>query len=188
MTSTAIPAAFLKTVKAPSFSGLHSEDVEEWIMKVEKYLQLFNITEPHLQVASALTLLDTHASAWALSFSVTTETTWQQFTDAIRERFGNPNQIRQARQRLHQLRQNGPVNKYNFAFSTLKQKITNMTDEEAIYAYESGLKPQFQNHFAGNPDQRDSLNNMMRIAESLDQSQHNNFNQNNRNYNNNNNN
>ncbi|KAF9404104.1 hypothetical protein BGZ76_007117 [Entomortierella beljakovae] len=113
MTST-LPATFLKTLKAPHFSGLHTEDVEEWITKAEKYLDLFDIQEEYL-------------------------------------------------------------------------RVTNMDDEEAIYAYESGLKSQFQDHFAGNPDQRNNLNNMMRIAESLDQSRHLNVNQqqhNNNNYNN----
>ncbi|KAF9412600.1 hypothetical protein BGZ76_005160, partial [Entomortierella beljakovae] len=160
MTST-LPATFLKTLKAPHFSGLRTEDVEEWIIKAEKYLDLFNIQEDYLKVTSALTLLENHASAWALTFETFDEITWEDFTTAIRERFGNPNQVRHTRQLLHSLKQNGSVSNYNYTFSILKQKVTNMDDEGTIDAYESGFKSQFQDHFAGNPDQHNNLNNMM---------------------------
>ncbi|KAF9416920.1 hypothetical protein BGZ76_004574, partial [Entomortierella beljakovae] len=72
MTST-----LLKTLKVPHFSSLCAEDVEAWITKAEKYLDLSE--EEYLRVISALSLLDNHASAWALTF----ETFEEDFTIAI---------------------------------------------------------------------------------------------------------
>ncbi|KAF9398274.1 hypothetical protein BGZ76_008187, partial [Entomortierella beljakovae] len=41
--------------------------------------------------------------------------------------------------------------------------VTNMDDEGAIYAYESGLKSQFQDHFAGNPDRHINLDELLNL-------------------------
>ena len=164
-----IPAAFLRTLKAPTFAGQKAEDVDEWLLKAKKYLNLFEVPAEN-RIDAALTLLTDNASAWALSYDVGEDETWENFAENIRERFGNPNQARFYRMKLHQLKQTHAVSGYNYHFSLHKQKIPDMGDEEAKYAYEAGLKPHLQEHFAGNPDQRDSLNNMMRIAESLEQS------------------
>ncbi|KAF9181862.1 hypothetical protein BGZ49_004788, partial [Haplosporangium sp. Z 27] len=162
MTSTSLPAAFLKTVKAPSFSGLHNEDVEEWIMRVERYLQLFDITEAHLKVASALTLLKNHASAWALTFNVTTETTWKQFTDAIKERFGNLNQFRQDHQHLHHLKQNGFVSNYNNNYNKPRHFQTNNNHNNNKNYYNNNNKPQCFQTNKNHHTQNNNNNNQSR--------------------------
>ncbi|KAF8944243.1 hypothetical protein BGZ46_006287 [Entomortierella lignicola] len=105
----------------------------------------------------------------------------------MKERFGSPNAVTFAREKLYNLKQGaGTVTDYIQSFNNLRAKIDDMSVSEAIFNFERGLNNNIRTHLSANPDQRSDLNNLMKVAESLDHTlkqsrQYNNFNNFNRN-------
>ena len=54
--------------------------------------------------------------------------------------------MKEAHKQLKALRQTGPVTGYVQKFQELWYKLLGMTDEEAFYAFLSGLQPHLQEH------------------------------------------
>jgi hypothetical protein len=92
--------------------------------------------------------------------------------NAITERFGSPNSKFFARAKLYQLKQRGTVTEYIRQYENLIAKIDDITQAEGMQTFIQGLQPRLQEHFAGNPDLRSNLPQVMRIAESLDSVHH----------------
>jgi len=167
LSSNALPVAVLKNLRPSFFYGKPNEDVDDWIDETVGYLSLFNVNGAN-SAKIAKTLLKGNARAWARTYTTTYSQPWTHFTDALRVRFGSSNSKFFARTKIYQLKQKGSVTSYIQAFTDLQFKIDDLTDPEAIHCFISGLKPRIQEHFAGNPDLRTDLNQVMRVVESLD--------------------
>ncbi|KAF9915860.1 hypothetical protein FBU30_001711, partial [Linnemannia zychae] len=89
------------------------------------------------RIDSALTLMEDNASAWALAYETAINATWADFCDDVLECFGKTDRARNARLQLHQLRQTGSAANYNYHFITIKQKIPNLDEEQAVFYYEA---------------------------------------------------
>lgn len=159
----------LKNVPLSTFSGTGSENVHDWLKRIEKYFDALNATSAQRVVATELLLRD-NASRWANNRPATPEgvDTWVHFKECIRQRFESPNAKFFARSRLYNLKQTGSVSSYIADFDNLRSILSDFGEADAIQVFLNGLTPRIQEHFAGNPTLRTDLNTVMQIAESLD--------------------
>jgi hypothetical protein len=97
---------------------------------------------------------------------------WNTFLEDLYARYKNPNKEHYARDQLHALKQTNSVAKYNTDFLICLRKVKSMSDEDAMYIYLAGLKKNIYDHFAGNPQLRTTLTNMMSIAEMKDRAEY----------------
>jgi hypothetical protein len=162
-----IPSVALKNLQPPMFTGKRHDDVDVWLLAVERYFRFFNLDHEH-SIMLALALMEDNARVWANNYKNYEAIHWDEFKKDLRERFGSPNSIFFARDQLYNIKQKGSVTSYIQHFNNITAKIEDLGDSEAIQCFIRGLDHRIQAHFAGNPDQRSNLNNVMKIAESFD--------------------
>lgn len=179
LTPTALPVTFLKVTQPPLFKGNQYEDVEEWATEAKRYLSLHRIQGP-LATEAALTLFKDDAREWANDYveGLTNHRGniiypgWNTFLEDLYARYKNPNKEHYARDRLHALKQTTSVARYNTDFLICLRKVKTIDDQDAMYFYMAGLKKYLYDHFAGNPQLRTTLTNMMSIAEMKDHAEY----------------
>jgi len=164
--------AFLRTCAPSKFSAKPNEDVHDWLLKVDRYFELMNLTSANRVLAGKL-LLDGLPAKWAVHVpnAPKGQDPWEHFCNLLLQRFQGRNNKLFARQKLYNLKQDKSVTKYNYQFETLRAVLDDIGEAEATHCYFMGLKPKIREHFAGNPALRSDLPSMMAIAESLDNEQ-----------------
>ncbi|KAF9992898.1 hypothetical protein BGZ80_008368 [Entomortierella chlamydospora] len=169
---------FLKNIQSCSkFHGRPDEDFCLWIDELEEIFAILS-TPSARRVQGARLLLRDNARLWVKDYTSPTEDddAWIHFKTGLTGRFDSPNKKYFARTRLWQLKQRGSVTKYITEFETLRAKIDDINEGEAIQAFLNGLKPKLQEHFAGHPIYHQDLSMIKQIAESLDNVQYRNRN------------
>ncbi|KAI9204531.1 periplasmic binding protein-like I [Polychytrium aggregatum] len=169
-----LPEAFLKTFRAPVFTGKsRSSSVEDWLQQLEDYLDAAQVAPTHHIVAAKLCLKD-QAYRWyrRQGFDEQSEGVFDDFKDRLRRRFGSPNAELIARDKLYSLVQRGSVTRYIEEFEDLSSQIEELGSADAMYLFQKGLKPKIREYIASNPDARKSLDVMMDVAENLDNVQY----------------
>ncbi|KAF9536628.1 hypothetical protein EC957_010303 [Mortierella hygrophila] len=96
--------AFLRTCAPPKFSAKTNEDVHDWLLKVDRYFELMNLTSANRVLAAKL-LLDGLPAKWAIHVPNAPK--------------GRNNKLF-AHQKLYNLKQDKSVTKYNYQFETLR--------------------------------------------------------------------
>ena len=69
---------------------------------------------------------------------------WSQLRKALIEHFTPPEHAYTIRNKLFNLKQNASVADYNASFMQLKQQLTNLGTDDAIFAYLRGLNPKIR--------------------------------------------
>jgi hypothetical protein len=135
--------------KAPnleSYSGHKGEDLRAWLFQANEQLDLLGVTDDEARIKIAGMALSKNAKTWYLSVRGPTcsdanrVTTWDQFQTALMAHFYPIDPIKQARDRIANLRQVGNVRDYTAMFRQLCTIITNMSDAERLDRYVRGLK------------------------------------------------
>lgn len=138
----------LKPNKPDTFDGQRELlAVNAWVYQLEQYfsLVLFGGTalNDQVQISFASSLMKGHASKWwymQIQGGVAPDT-WAEFIAAVRQEFVPQDSTRQARDKLRQLSQKTSVSNYVNDFQNTVIAIPNMTAEEMIDRFVSGLKP-----------------------------------------------
>ncbi|KAF9343569.1 hypothetical protein BGX34_006605 [Mortierella sp. NVP85] len=156
---------FLRNVKPKAFYGQPTEDPEIWLRELNELFDLMGVPAGNRPQPS---------QTWARTLPAVDELEdpWDDFQESLLRRFRSPNIEFFARTRLYELKQRTSVTNYITQFENLRAKLNDFGTAEALQVFLQGLKPELQKHFAGNPDLRNNLEQVMQIAESLDSVNH----------------
>ena len=138
----------LKVPEPKKFEGARSaKDLGNFIWDMEEYFVAANIPEER-QVSLASMFLSGDAKLW---YRTRTEEdrsagrprmeTWNSLKEELREQFLPSNTTWVARDRLKNLRQSGTVREYVQEFSSCLLDIRNMSEEDKLFNFISGLQP-----------------------------------------------
>jgi hypothetical protein len=166
----------VKPQKPEPFTGDRSEDVEGFLVTLERFLRLSSVPEESWVDYSASFLrkqadkcfrvqLSTYgtASLFATDFDV--------FKVEFVKQFKPMNALLTARDRVTKLRQTGSAIAYTHRFLELKLEIPDVSEAEAKDKYMRGLKPHVcQKVRVENPT---TLNGMIRLAQQFDEAVYN---------------
>ena len=166
----------VKPRKPEAFHGNRSEDVEGFLVTLERYLRLSGV--PYEKwVDYAASFLRHQADKW---FRVQLGTYGENsrftlnygvFKDEFLKQFKPMNTLLTARDRIIKLRQTGSATSYTHRFLELKLDIIDMSEAEAKDRYMRGLKPHvFQKVRVENPR---TLNEVIRMAQQFDEAVYN---------------
>ncbi|XP_061337055.1 uncharacterized protein LOC133284093 [Gastrolobium bilobum] len=130
---------FMK-MEIPSFEG---QDPNNWIFKSELFFRLQQ-TPDHLKVQIVGLKMNSAAGDWfQWIFNSGTVQTWEEFTTAVRQRFGSSH-YRDVRGVLAKLTQNGSLADYMREFQRLLNQVHDLSDNLLMVLFISGLQPDLQ--------------------------------------------
>lgn len=126
------------------YDGASGPKLEEWLLELERAVRLFHLNDREA-IEFGMSRLCGAALQWSLALDSTQQTALtdvKAFASALRARFQPVTAARSAREQLRGLRQGGrPVNDYISDFQRLVALVPGMNEEEALFAFESGLQP-----------------------------------------------
>jgi hypothetical protein len=162
----------VKPQKPEVFHGNRTEDVEGFLVTLERYLRLSEVPVEQW-VDYAASFLRHQADKW-YRVRVTTHgersaftTDYKTFKEEFLKQFKPMNSVQTARDKITKLRQTGSAVTYTHRFLELKLEITDMSDAEAKDRYIRGLKAHvFQKVRVENPT---TLNETIRMAQQFDE-------------------
>ena len=128
-------------VDPETFSGDSKSDPAKWLFSVDIYFEAANL-DPAKYLRYAATLLRDGALIWWHSErnKGTAPTTYEGFKTELIKAFECSNPVKNARDRIADLKQTGPVLKYTSAFRNLCLEIPDMNEAEMLDRYVRGLK------------------------------------------------
>ena len=162
----------VKPQKPESFHGNRSEDVEGFLVTLERYLRLSSVPQDQW-VDYAASSLRHQADKW-FRVQLTTEgaqstfaTNYNTFKTEFLKQFKPLNAVLTARDKMTKLRQTASAIAYTHRFLDLKLEIPDMSEAESKDRYMRGLKPRvFQKVRVENPN---TLNEMIQMAQQFDE-------------------
>ena len=125
---------------APTFSGSSEEHVDNFIFRVDTYLQFNHLEDQQHQLLLAISCLRDHALTWYRSLQEH-PADWPTLAHLMRQSFLDVDEQRQLRQELRRLKQTTSVQAYVHAFRQLMVRIDDMSVLDRIEAFINGLKP-----------------------------------------------
>ena len=136
-----IDAGFrLKPRQPPPFDGRGSITVTDWLAALTNYCVAVGQQPSPQLVSLAVTFFSGAAFAWWNSLLVK-PAEWQDFCQALTNRFQPRNSLWSARDKLASLKQTGGARGYGDAFLKIINDIPNISNEEKIHKYIHGLRP-----------------------------------------------
>lgn len=163
-------------IRPPAYSGKDSEDLDGWLFKMNNMFEAKKMKD-HDRIISVANFLDGAALAWFRHLLEDIENgqkqpldTWEDFVTAIRLNFDPPNLQQLIRTQLRQLKQGTSLSDYIIQFRTLLSKITDMSEDDRIHYFVSGLKQETRSEC----DYRtpDTLVSAIQIAQNFDHSKY----------------
>jgi hypothetical protein len=132
--------------KPPVYSGKDEEDLDAWIYKMTQYMTIRRISNSEM-LRRIPSFLDKLALGWYRQLQEDIEVghkhtleSWDDFEQEIRRNFEAPNLQQEVRTKLKRLRQGDSVRQYIFGFRSLLAKVTDMSEDDRIHYFVSGLK------------------------------------------------
>ena len=170
---TAVQAALEGTGQASlfkprPFSGLPSEDINEWLMKFERFAKFYNWSNAKKLGAMTL-LLDGPALAWFHTQTAETVANFQSLADALKARFGAQNLEFIFRQELYSRKQgrNEPLSVYTADVIKMCQRL-GIGDKDMMNIFINGLTDEIKSHVILNqPDTFAKAENLARLRDAV---------------------
>lgn len=140
------PAAVnIRPHEPPTFSGRNQDrnNVDSWMFAMKNYLTVSGVAlESNQAVLLCASFLTHDAATWwrSVSESDAVPTTIASFETAFKARFQPFNCERQARNILDNLKQTKSVREYADVFLSTVMRISNMSEEDKIHRFLTGLK------------------------------------------------
>ncbi|KAG8480984.1 hypothetical protein CXB51_025672 [Gossypium anomalum] len=105
-----------------------ARDVDNFLWEIEQYFRAMGIED------DALRSTDEKRGGNAIG-------TWEEFQRELKKQFYPQYAEKEARAKLRHLTQQGTIREYVLPFSELMLQITDLSEKEAFYWFEDGLKP-----------------------------------------------
>jgi FtsZ-binding cell division protein ZapB len=162
----------VKPRKPEAFHGNRSEDVEGFLVTLERYLRLSAVPTARWVDFSA-SFLRHQADKWfRVQLSTHGEnsqfaTHYQTFKTEFLKQFKPVNAVLTARDKISKLKQTTSAIAYTHQFLSLKLEIPDMSDAEARDRYMRGLKPKVNTKVR--LENKNTLNEMIQVAQRYDE-------------------
>lgn len=130
----------LKPRQPPSFDGRGGITVTDWLASLINYCVAVGQQPSPQLVSLAVTFFTGAAFAWWNSLQPK-PVEWQDFCQALTNRFQPRNSVWCARDKLASLKQTGGARGYGDAFLKIINDIPTISNEEKIHKYIHGLRP-----------------------------------------------
>lgn len=134
--------------KPEKFKGARSaRDVDNFLWEMEQYFRAMGIEDDGIKVNTASIYFSDVALLWWRRRSTdekrggTAIGTWEEFQGELKKQFYPQFAEKEARAKLRRLTQQDTVREYVRAFSELMLQISDLSEKEAFYWFEDGLKP-----------------------------------------------
>ena len=169
-------SAKVKPQKPEPFTGSRTEDVEGFLVTLERFLRLSGVRGDQW-VDYAASFLRHQADKWyRVQLANYGENSifarqYRFFREEFLKQFKPVNALLTARDRITQLKQTGSAMVYTHRFLELKLEIHDMSDAEAKDKYMRGLKPHVSQKVR--LEKPDTLNEMIQIAQMFDEAVYN---------------
>jgi hypothetical protein len=144
--------ARVKLSAPPTYNGSPSINVSTWLFQIEQYLEASGVHDEQQRIVVAVSYFRELASQWWVNRVSVLQNAptqyWDEFKEAVQQRFQPISASRTARAELRSLRQNSKsVSEYQSEFYRIIQLINNMSEEDQIENFVFGLKPAIWNEF-----------------------------------------
>lgn len=163
-------SSMVKISPPSTFNGTRLTNVDSWLFEMNRYLTLCAVHNEPQRIAIASSYLKEIAFKWwenLCSPSNAPITTWEDFSDAMRERFQPLAAARTARAQLRRIHQGGMcVADYSSKFYSIVQLIDDMAEADQVDLFVASLRPGISKEV----DMRDpkTLNEAMTIAQKVE--------------------
>src|ERR1700730_3950854 len=185
------PAIRMRELKLPEpkeFRGTRDPvTIREWINDIEEIFKMGGFPEDHpTTITYAAHYLRDDAKTW-YKMHKNSIMTWDHFKHLMIERYKDPREVDKARMRLMTMKQISSVEGYTTAFDRASLELAEVAehapcDEELIFMYREGLKPQIKTFLAARGT-IDNLRELQEVAMEIDAALNNNRSNNNNNSN-----
>lgn len=137
----------LDVPKPRTFGGSrNAKEVDNFLWMLEQYFAAANIRDDEAKVRCAPTYLDDTAMLWwrrkcrDIERGICRMETWQDFRTEVKKQFYPENVEYEARGRLRRLTHTRSIKEYVTEFQEIILEIPEITDREALFTFEDGLK------------------------------------------------
>src|SRR6202163_3596661 len=164
------PAIRMRELRLPEpkeFRGTRDRiSIREWINDIEEIFKMGGFPEDHpTAITYAAHYLHDDAKTW-YKMHERSMTTWNAFKHIMIERYKDPREVDKARMRLMSMKQISSVEGYTTAFDRASLELAEVAehaprDEELIFMYREGLKPQIKTFLAA----RGTIDNLRELQE-----------------------
>jgi Ty3 transposon capsid-like protein/Zinc knuckle len=144
------------TRNLPTFTGtIGKSNVDKFIDGLERTFKAFDLKDDRRKVYYAVNQLRETASNWWFSLRIQRGTaadiweatlTWTDFKELLQKQFKPTDFGQQLRDRLVALRQTTSVDSYTNTFQDIVSQLPSMSEDDRIYFYIKGLKPNTAAH------------------------------------------
>src|ERR1700738_4613237 len=170
------PAIRMRELKLPEpkeFRGTRDRvSIREWINDIEEIFKMGGFPEDHpTTITYAAHYLHDDAKTW-YKMHKNSIMTWSHFKHLMIERYKDPREVDKARMRLMSMKQISSVEGYTTAFDRASLELADVAehaprDEELIFMYREGLKPQIKTFLAARGTM-DNLRELQEVAMEID--------------------
>jgi len=123
----------------PKYSGNVGENLEEWLLVIQGYLDVGNYS-PMEALLAVLPLLKDNALQQYIAFRKNHPTEgWRFFVEHMKKMFKPFDVDRRIRVELRQLKYNGNLDKFAMKFQQLANKLTDMPENELVFIFLEAL-------------------------------------------------
>src|ERR1700675_1119895 len=157
----------LKLPEPKEFRGTRDRvSIRDWIRDIEEIFTMGGLPMDHqTTIIYAAHYLRDDAKTW-YKMHEHQITTWQTFKELLINRYKDPREVDKARMRLMTMKQISTVDGYTTAFDRASLELAEVAehaprDEELIFMYREGLKPQIKTFLAA----RGTINNLRGLQE-----------------------
>ncbi|MFQ6641416.1 hypothetical protein Gotur_014320 [Gossypium turneri] len=132
--------------KSKEFMGTRSTyDVDNFLWRMENYFRAKDIVDDAIKVNTGSMFLTDIALLWWRDRTTDKRQseigTWQEFQCELKEQFYQEFIEEEARTKLQGIKQRGIVGEYVREFKEVMLQVSDVTDKEALLAFQNGLKP-----------------------------------------------
>jgi hypothetical protein len=167
------PAGRMEAPKPKAYDGSRSaRDIDNFIYHMERYFDATFMLDDGSKLRTIPLFLGDVATLWWRRICEDVArgrraavSTWQEFKAELKRQFYPEHATDDARRKLRRLKQTGTVRDYVKAFTELMLEIPDMTEQDALFAFEDGLASWAQMEVKRRNVR--TLNDAIREAESL---------------------
>jgi hypothetical protein len=152
-----VDARLVRSLRPSDFTGHAEENPAIWALQVNTYFDLAGVASDAVRIRSTGMFLKRAALEWWAAYSEANKhdidagkMAWEQFLQALKDRFRPVDMARIARSKLYTLRQRDCKNlaEYNEKFQRWMEHIVDMNPADQVDRYRYGLMPSLQRELA----------------------------------------
>ncbi|XP_031106210.1 uncharacterized protein LOC116010851 [Ipomoea triloba] len=145
--STSSSSTRIEVPRPTCFKGVRdAKEVENFLWQMEQYFENLSLNEDAKRIKAAVPYLTDTAMLWwrrkhsDIERGTCRINTWEDFKKELKRHFYPENVVYEARRKLRELKQRGPIRDYVQEFTTLILQIPNLSEDDLLFHFTDGLQ------------------------------------------------